>query len=141
MINDIWYLIKQIDQNLLKEVNRNLETIGLPFSQLRVLVLLRQREKDRLMTSFRDIELNFDISHTTALGLLRRLEAKGFIRTETGHADRRVRNVYLTVTASKVWEILDSNRLKMEKRIINGFTKDEADTLKTLLKKVIRNIS
>ena len=141
MINDIGYLIKQIDQNLLKEVNRNLETIGLTFSQLRVLVLLRQREKDRLMTSFRDIELNFDISHTTALGLLRRLEAKGFIRTETGHADRRVRNVYLTVNDSKVWEILDSNRLKKEKRIINGFTKDEADTLKTLLKKVIRNIS
>lgn len=140
MENDIGYLIKQIDLSLLKAVNRELEAFGLTFSQLRVLVLLRQREQARLMTSFKDIELHFGTSHTTVLGLLRRLEAKRFIRTEIGQADRRVRNVHLSEVDPTFWERLDANKRLTEKRILSGFSNEEVATFQTFLKKVIRNL-
>lgn len=140
MNRDIGYLIKQIDDCLHKKANQELESLGLTFSQVRVLLLMREREKARLLTSHKDIEESLGIAHPTVLGLLRRLETKGFIRTETGVADRRIRNVFLAGIDASFWDALLANGAKAEKRLLAGFSKEEATTIQTMLEKILKNI-
>jgi MarR family multiple gene transcriptional regulator MgrA len=140
MKNDVGYLIKQIDECLYRKANQNLKPIDLTLSQVKVLILLREREKTRQLTSHKDIEESLHVSHPTVLGLLRRLEAKGFIRTETGTADRRIRNVFLTQRDASFWDSLRTNQVAMEKLILANFSKEEKDTLRLLLTKLLHNI-
>lgn len=140
MKKDIGYLVKAIDICLHKEANRDLEPLGLTLSQVQVLLLLREREKQRQMTSYMDIEENLGISQPTAGGLLRRLEAKGFIRTEVSITDRRIKNVFLANIDPAIWETIYANGKKAEKRILAGFSKDEVDTLRLALERILANI-
>jgi DNA-binding MarR family transcriptional regulator len=140
MNNDIGYLIKQLDESLHKHANRDLEPFGLTMSQFRVLLHLREREKARLMTSHKDIEAALGVSHPTVVGLLRRLEAKGFVRTETGAVDRRVRNVFLVKVKPSLWSGMHASRLNAEKKLLAGFSKEEASILVAMLKRVLGNI-
>jgi DNA-binding MarR family transcriptional regulator len=140
MGKDIGYLIKQVDDCLLKKANRNLELIGLTFSQARILMLLREREKAGRMTSHVDIEESIGAAQPTVAGLLRRLKAKGFIRTEAGTMDRRVKNVFLANIDASLWETMRDFGAKTENRLLAGFSKEEVDATRGLLERMLQNI-
>ena len=135
------YLFKQIDDCLQKRANQLLEPLGLTFSQFRVIIVLREREKDRQMTSVKDIEERLNVSHPTVIGLLRRLEEKGIVRTETGVADRRVRNVFLAKSDPAVWEYIRDKWDENETQLMAGLSREEAKTLYELLGRVLKNLS
>jgi DNA-binding MarR family transcriptional regulator len=140
MKNDIGYLIKQIDVCLQKRANQELLSVDLTFSQLRILILLRDREGKRLLTSHSDIEENLTIAHSTVIGLIRRLEAKGFVRTETSSEDRRIRNIFLANAEQLQWESIIANKDRAERTILKGFSKENIESLRIFLKKILANI-
>lgn len=90
--------------------------------------------------SQRDIEQYLNVTHTTAKGLLQRLEEKGFVRTAFDSSDGRVKNAYVTEKALQCREELSKHIDAITGQMMTGLTPDEKEQLLELLKRVYRNI-
>lgn len=90
--------------------------------------------------SQRDIEQYLNVTHTTAKGLLQRLEEKGFVRTAFDSTDGRVKNAYVTEKARQSREELSKHIDAITGQMMTGLTPDEKEQLLELLKRVYRNI-
>ena len=90
--------------------------------------------------SQRDIEQYLNVSHTTAKGLLQRLEEKGFVRTAFDSRDGRVKNAYVTEKADQCREDLSNHIDSITAQMMNGLADEEEQQLMDLLRRVYRNI-
>lgn len=133
------FLFKKIHDNIDRHANNNLKRSGLTFSQLRLLTCVARREADP--PSQKQIGEQLQVSHPTVAGLLRRMEAKGMVRCGFDSQDRRVKSVYLTDEGRGYLEGVRRHRAQIEQRLTLGMTQAEADALRTLLKKVLQNVS
>ncbi len=90
--------------------------------------------------SQREIEQYLNVSHTTAKGLLQRLEEKGFVRTAFDSADGRVKNVYLTHKAHQCRDELKQHIDALTGQMMQGITAAEEAELFELLRRIYGNI-
>ena len=90
--------------------------------------------------SQRSIEQYLNVSHTTAKGLLQRLEEKGFVRTAFDSEDGRVKNAYVTEKAQMCRESLSQHIDFITYRMMEGISPEESQALHHLLCRVYRNI-
>ena len=90
--------------------------------------------------SQRSIEQYLNVSHTTAKGLLQRLEEKGFVRTAFDSEDGRVKNAYVTEKAQMCRESLSQHIDFITSRMMEGISPEESQALLDLLCRVNRNI-
>ena len=90
--------------------------------------------------SQRDIEQYLNVSHTTAKGLLQRLEEKGFVRTAFDSRDGRVKNAYVTEKADQCREDLSNHIDSITAQMMHGLADEEEQQLMDLLRRVYRNI-
>ncbi len=90
--------------------------------------------------SQRSIEQYLNVSHTTAKGLLQRLEEKGFVRTAFDSEDGRVKNAYVTEKAQMCRESLSQHIDFITSRMMEGISPEESQALLDLLCRVYRNI-
>lgn len=129
--SDIGFVARLIHDYIEREANNDLKPYGLTMSQSRILMFLRSRYGQK--TSQKEVEEFLGVSHPTTVGLLKRLESKGFIRTEVDADDRRMKLVILTekdrVLGMEMWR----NRQKTEKMLTEGLTEEEVSELKRML--------
>lgn len=75
----------------------------------------------------------------TATRAVSKLQEEGYVLTETGAGDKRMREIYLTEKAKpvveKTWECVDD----WEEMILKGFTKEERDVAEKLLIRMADN--
>lgn len=90
--------------------------------------------------SQRDIEQYLNVSHTTAKGLLQRLEEKGFVRTAFDSHDGRVKNVYITDKAHQSRDELAEHINALTEQMMQGISTEEEQQLFELLRRVYLNI-
>lgn len=90
--------------------------------------------------SQRSIEQYLNVSHTTAKGLLQRLEEKGFVRTAFDSEDGRVKNAYVTEKAQMCRESLSQHIDFITSRMMEGISPEESQALLDMLCRVYRNI-
>ena len=90
--------------------------------------------------SQRDIEQYLNVSHTTAKGLLQRLEEKGFVRTAFDSRDGRVKNAYVTEKADQCREDLSNHIDSITAQMMHGLADEEELQLMDLLRRVYRTI-
>ena len=90
--------------------------------------------------SQRSIEQYLNVSHTTAKGLLQRLEEKGFVRTAFDSEDGRVKNAYVTEKAQMCRESLSQHIDSITSRMMEGISPEESQALLDMLCRVYRNI-
>lgn len=136
---DTGYYIKRISDYVETDANRELEQYGLTCSQARVLsFLLRRRGK---MTIQKDIEDFFEIKHPTVIGIIQRMEAKGFVESAIDPDDKRQRIITVTDSAVELEKKLNKHSAEAEKRMVEGLSPDEVSDLKRLLYAVYKNIS
>lgn len=90
--------------------------------------------------SQKEIEEYLNVSHTTAKGLLQRLEEKGFVRTAFDSKDGRVKNAYLTDQARKCRDGLMEHIRALTDQMMQGISREEELQLFELLKRVYLNI-
>ncbi len=107
-------------------------------AQGRVLMYLEARGGGPV--SQHDIEQYLNVSHTTAKGLLLRLEEKGFVRTAFDGRDGRVKNAYLTEKARQCREELSKHIDAITGQMMSGLSAAEKDKLFELLQRVYLNI-
>lgn len=90
--------------------------------------------------SQREIEQYLNITHTTAKGLLQRLEEKGFVRTAFDSCDGRVKNAYVTEKANLCRDELSEHIAELTGRMMAGLSPEEESQLFELLRRVYLNI-
>ena len=88
----------------------------------------------------KDIEQYLNVSHTTAKGLLQRLEEKGFAHTAFDGEDGRVKHIYLTDKAHMCRDELKEHIDALSDRMLSGLSQQEELQLFELLKRVYGNI-
>lgn len=133
------YYIKRISDYVEADANRELEQYGLTCSQARVLSFLLNRQDK--VTIQKDVEDFFEIRHSTAIGILQRMEAKGFIVSRVDPDDKRQRIITVTDSAYELAKGIENHRLDFEERIAVSMTEGEMAELKRLLYKVYKNIN
>ena len=135
---DTGYYIKRISDYVEADANSELEQYGITCSQARVLsFLLRRRDK---VTILKDIEDFFEIKHPTVIGIIQRMEAKGFVESSVDPDDKRQRIIKVTSSAIELEKKLNKHSLEAEKRMVDGLTPDEVNEFKRLLYAVYKNI-
>ena len=107
--------------------------------QCRVLMYLETRGGGPV--SQRDIGRHLGVSHTTAKGLLQRLEEKGFVRTAHDDADARVKNAYLTTKSAKMKSDMEQSIAEVHEMLLQGVSKEEQAMLARVLNKMYSNIA
>jgi len=138
MFDDIFPWIKIISDCVEKAANQHLKQLNLTLSQARILLYLRERKGEK--TSQKDIEDYFEVTHPTVIGILKRLESKGFISSEFDSEDKRVKNVYLTENEASIYDEMDDFKKTTEQKLLQGLTDVQIQELKSLLKSVYKNI-
>lgn len=135
---DIGFLFKQINMQIKKGIDKDLIEYDLTTSQSRVLFFVHFREKDK--TSMKDIEEHLKVTHPTVIGIVKRLEEKGFVTTASDPEDRRVKLVTITQKTTKMIKKLDQGRRKMDEKLLKGFTEQEAKELRRMLSVIEDNL-
>lgn len=137
--NNTGFYIKRISDYIEADANRALEQYGITCSQARVLsFLLKSQDKTIIQ---KDIEDYFEIKHPTVIGILQRMEAKGLIVSSVDPNDKRQKIIKLTDSAFELEKKIADHVEDSEKRMAEGLTKEELETIKKLLYKVYKNIS
>lgn len=136
--SDIGFVARLIHDYIEREVNNDLKPYGLTMTQSRILIFLRSRLGQH--TTQKEVEEFLGVSHPTTVGLLKRLEGKGFIRTEVDPADRRMKLVFLTAKDRELGMEMWQNRKKTEALLTEGLSEEEKEELKRLMGIVRENI-
>ncbi|MGN0106275.1 MAG: MarR family winged helix-turn-helix transcriptional regulator [Hominilimicola sp.] len=130
-------LMKHITEKLDSLLNKHLKPYELTGSQVRILHYLKEIPQP---VSQKELELHFKVSHPTIVGLLKRLEQKGFVRTEFELANKKRKNVYTTEKCNKLLEEGDVYHERMYKTLLAGLSNEQIKSLNDMLNKIHNNI-
>ena len=134
---EIRVLANLIGRNL-NDINFGDECYNLTGPQTLILAYLYRRQNDDVFQ--KDIELKFNVRRSSATGVLKCLEANGFIRRESINRDARLKKIILTKKAYKHREVLERHIDELEKILVSGLSQQEIDDLIKILGKIKRNL-
>ncbi len=107
-------------------------------AQGRVLMYLKSRHGGPV--SQRELEHHLGVSHTTAKGLVQRLEEKGLVRTAFDSEDGRVKHIYLAEYSARLHGALRKQSRRIEECMLAGLSPAERAELSRLMQHVFHNI-
>lgn len=131
---DCGMLIKQINDELLKNANNALRSQNITLSQLEVLDQLNQASEGRY--SLKELEQILHVAQSTAAGIISRLEQKGFVAGFGDAEDRRIKRVQITPAGMECVRTALHHRAEAEELLLSNLTEAERDIFYMLLKKV-----
>lgn len=88
----------------------------------------------------RDIEEAFDLSHPTVLGILDRLEKKGFVEFRSDPQDKRCKRIYVLPKGKELEETMHRTIVETEEKLIRGFSQEEQALFGDYLRRAIQNV-
>lgn len=135
--NEIGMLIKQISFQMRTHADTDLRKCDLTWSQAH---LLRHLTRAGGEMSQKQIEKEMETSHPTVVGLVQRLETKGFVESFTDEKDRRVKKVRLTERAYDHQHFMNARFREKEKLMTRGMSEEEVKELIRLLRKLHANL-
>lgn len=136
--NSVTFKMKMITKKSERVIGRIMRDVGLTHVQSFVLGFIHDnRDKDICQ---RDIEHFFNITHPTVIGILKRLEEKGYITCVPSESDKRYKIIRETKEAEALHMSIESAIDKAESEIVACLTDDEKDALMSALNKILDNI-
>lgn len=134
------YKFKLINEALINSIDAELKPSGLTFSQINLLSYLEDECRGKAV-NLRSIECYFQLTHPTVIGIVSRLEEKGFVTTKTDPGDKRCTLVTASIDASKIWKIVRKHRQRMDAILEKNMSEKEKKMMHALLDKVLENIA
>ena len=131
---DLGLRFKKINDMMQKHANRELEKVGLTFSQHHVLLYLSQCEKQE--ASLKSLEKAAGVAQSTMAGIVMRLEDKGYVKPCFDEADRRIKKVRLSKAGKKICENAKRGFRKGDEVTRSGLSESEQNELERLLDQV-----
>jgi DNA-binding MarR family transcriptional regulator len=129
------YLMRGVLDNVVAEVEQLLAPSGLTHAQWVPLFRLSLRKSSTAAGLARECRL--DAGAMTRM--LDRLEAKGLVERARSSEDRRVVNLALTRQGRAAARIIPGALCEVHNRHLDGFTTEEWDQLKSLLRRMLAN--
>lgn len=130
-------LFKQLSIAFENNLQREAAQYGLTAAQAAILIYLSKAEHQ---VNQRDLETHFHLSNPTITGLMKRMEAKGFIRREVSREDGRAKYIILTEKAVEISSEVQQNLAEMEQKVVQGMTPEESQQFHGLLVRALKNI-
>lgn len=87
----------------------------------------------------KDVEKEFNIRRSTATGILKLMESKGYIERVPVERDGRLKKLLLTPKACEMHDKIAREIDNTEKRLIKGLTQSEIDQFLIIIKKISDN--
>lgn len=134
----ISYLMKNITDKIKINVDTALKSYNLTLTQSCVLGFLSAKNSQATQ---KEIEEFLKVSHPTAVGLVSRMEQKGFLVTWTDSSDRRNKIVALTEHAQNISKVMEAMMDEQECKVLQGLSKQQITELMSILKVMYRNLS
>ena len=131
-------LIKLLAEKEEREINRILQKDCITVMQVRLLVSLAQREEPLPERALGEC---LHVSQPALVGLIRRLEGKGLVRTYPSPDDRRSRLVQLTEKGQKVCEENHRAMEQYNEQLTRNFSEEEKTTLQDYLLRMFQNMN
>ena len=128
-------LIGMVRSQMMASLDDELADLGLTGAQLPVLHWICQSREATAATLCRSI--GSDTGSMTRM--LDRLEEKGFIRRVRSLDDRRVVHLELTAAGKALRPMITPRVVKVLNRHLTGFTRQELELLKGLLRRILAN--
>lgn len=133
----IGYLIKGINDKLKVRADADLKKLNLTLTQSRVFGFLNENGGQATQ---KEIEVFLGVAHPTVVGIVSRLEQKGFITSWIDENDKRNKIVKLTGDAAAVGADMESSVTAMEQRLVGALSDEEVEQLKRLLWVLYNNL-
>ncbi len=133
-IKPIIPMLKQIHVNSEKYINNILKDKDITLSQGRVLGFIYKSENS--IASFKSVEELLSVAQSTTVGIVSRLEKKGFVEVFASPTDKRMKMLKLTALGEQTIEYLMSIFNTIEEDIFKDFSLAEKLMLIQLLKKI-----
>lgn len=127
-------LIKQINSELEKNANNMLRKDDLTVSQIGALMELDESIEKQM--ELKELEEILHIAKPTVVGIVKRLEDKGFVISTRSIQDKRVRIIQLTPLGEECCRRAKERMEQAEMALTSSLTETERSILITLLQKV-----
>lgn len=134
---DIGYLLKNINDRLKMRADAELGRYNLTFAQSRVFGFLNTCGG---AASQKDIERYLQVSHPTVVGLVSRLDQRGFVVCRTDVADRRNKIVELTEQARAIAQDMERSITTTEAELLSSLAVADVDELRRILALMYNNL-
>ena len=130
--------IPMLHNQFKEQMNRLVDKIDLTTSQIHVLFYLRSRGDEDVIQ--KDIEEKFNLTNPTVTGIIKRLEAKGFVERTVSSKDGRSKSIHLTEKSIAASDEMKRALQEANKKVFEGFTEEELDVLEECFKRMLHNL-
>ncbi|MBP0628984.1 MarR family transcriptional regulator [Cupriavidus sp. AcVe19-1a] len=137
MCDSVGYLLQRAKNALAHTVEQEVSSLDITHAQASCLIMIASGRAATVTDLGR--ELNTDMGSVTRL--LSRMEKRGLIERQRRDADRRVVDLLLTEQGQALADRLPSIFCKVLSQHFSGFSADEVQLLKSMLRRVIDNYS
>ena len=127
--------IKKIFFNIKNDVNNKMKPYDLTTSQIILLKYLYENIDNTVIQ--KDICEYLYLKHSTAIGILKRLEEKELIIKKTNYRSE----ISITEKGKKIIDSAGIEKGFVEKNLLKGFSKEEIKQLDSYLDRIYSNIS
>lgn len=134
---DVGYLIKNINDKLKTRADSDLMKLNLTLTQSRVLALLINAGG---VSTQKEIEMFLEVSHPTVVGIITRMEQKGYVKCHFDQKDRRNKIVEITDIAKDLGSSLEEQINKNGQRMLKSLSEEEVKKLKEMLTIIYKNM-
>lgn len=137
MSQPIGYLMKQITDRIKVSADADFKAKNLTLSQVRVLDYISDQDGKATQKSIEDY---LGVSHPTVVGIVSRMEKKGYLVCYTDKEDKRNKIVELTEQAVYISREIQSEMIRNEKKLLRGLTEEEVKSLWRMLNIIYKNM-
>lgn len=135
----IMMLMKQLQNNIINHMDRQLKYLDLTASQFDIILFLISNDDKEI--NQKDIENEFNLKNPTVTGLLKRLEMKGFVKRYANEHDGRYKRIVLTEKSQFLRDSINDSISEYSRIFFKGITDKEKSALIDILIKLNRNIN
>lgn len=134
---DIGRLIKNINDKLKVKADADLKRYNLTFMQSHVLAFLHGRGGQATQ---KEIERFLKVSHPTVVGLVSRMEQKGYLISWMDGKDKRNKIVKFTPEAELLSRDMEEQLHRTEQALLRSLSAEQVEQLRELLVIVYQNV-
>ncbi|MGN1109741.1 MAG: MarR family winged helix-turn-helix transcriptional regulator [Oscillospiraceae bacterium] len=134
---DVGYLIKNINDKLKVRADADLKRYDLTLAQSRVLAYLNACGGEATQ---KELEVFLEVSHPTVVGIVSRMEQKGYLTCRMDESNKRNKLVRLTDKAKALGKEMEQNIVKNEKAMLSSLSDSEIEQLKHALMTIYGNL-
>lgn len=127
--------LKKLTLYMKTELDNKLRKYNVTATQFIVLEYLVENEGKNIIQ--KDICELLEIRHTTVIGIIKRLEEKGFIIKSN---NKRTNLIKISNKGKKLYNNLSGRKYNVEDILLSGFTKEEINDMEEKLNKMYVNI-